>query len=80
MVCASIVVTLGVGSAMAQDKMAKATVVYDHALPNAPGKSIKGILVEYAPGAGSPAHIHPRSAFTYATVLEGAVRTTRPNA
>ncbi len=29
----------------------KVTVVYDQPLPNVPGKSIKGILVEYAPGA-----------------------------
>ena len=34
-------------------------LVYDHALPNVPGKSLKGVLVEYAPGGSSPAHIHP---------------------
>jgi quercetin dioxygenase-like cupin family protein len=50
------------------------TVVFDHALPNVPGKSMKGVLVEYGPGASSPAHTHPASAFIYATVLEGAVR------
>ena len=50
------------------------TVVFDHALPNVPGKSMKGVLVEYAPGASSPGHTHPDSAFIYATVLEGAVR------
>ena len=66
---------VGVRLATADEKEAKATIVYDHPLPNVPGKSIKGILVEYAPGAGSPSHIHPKSAFTYATVLEGAVRT-----
>ena len=43
-------------------------------LPNVPGKSIKGVLVEYAPGATSPAHTHPASAFIYATVLQGAIR------
>jgi quercetin dioxygenase-like cupin family protein len=32
------------------------------------------MLVEYGPGASSPAHTHPASAFIYATVLEGAVR------
>jgi quercetin dioxygenase-like cupin family protein len=52
----------------------KVTLVFDHALPNIPGKSIKGVLVEYAPGASSPAHTHPASAFIYATVLEGAIR------
>jgi quercetin dioxygenase-like cupin family protein len=30
--------------------------------------------VEYAPGGSSPAHIHPQSAFIYATVLKGAIR------
>jgi quercetin dioxygenase-like cupin family protein len=53
---------------------AKVTVVYDHVLPNVPGKSIKGILVEYDPGGSSPGHLHPKSAFIYATVLEGAIR------
>ena len=67
---------VGVGSGIADDKAAKATVVYDHVLPNVAGKSIKGILVEYGPGEASPAHIHPKSAFTYATVLAGAVRTS----
>ncbi|ELT49764.1 hypothetical protein D584_07608 [Brucella intermedia M86] len=51
----------------------KVTVVYDQPLPNVPGKSIKGILVEYAPGGSSPAHTHAKSAFIYATVLEGAI-------
>ncbi|MBT8766999.1 cupin domain-containing protein [Metapseudomonas boanensis] len=54
----------------------KVTVVFDRPLPNVPGKSMKGVLVEYAPGAASPAHMHPRSAFIYATVLEGAVRSS----
>ena len=50
------------------------TLVYQHELPNVPGKSIKGVLVEYGPGGYSPAHMHPKSAFIYATVLEGAIR------
>jgi quercetin dioxygenase-like cupin family protein len=74
-VCA-LIATVDVGSVVAADQGPKVTVVYDRALPNVPGKSMKGILVEYGPGEGSPAHIHPKSAFTYATVLEGAVRTS----
>jgi quercetin dioxygenase-like cupin family protein len=54
-------------------KNAKATLVYQHELPNVPGKSIKGVLVEYGPGGFSPGHLHPKSAFIYATVLEGAI-------
>ncbi|HLY58131.1 MAG TPA: cupin domain-containing protein [Stellaceae bacterium] len=57
-----------------QSKNAKVTVVYQHELPNVPGKSIKGVLVEYGPGGSSPAHMHAKSAFIYATVLEGAIR------
>jgi quercetin dioxygenase-like cupin family protein len=52
----------------------KVTLVFDRALPNVPGKSMKGVLVEYQPGGSSPAHTHPDSAFIYATVLEGAIR------
>ncbi|MGE3294088.1 MAG: cupin domain-containing protein [Geminicoccaceae bacterium] len=52
---------------------AKVTVVYDHEIPNLPGKSVRGVLVEYGPGGSSVAHTHPRSALIYATVLEGAI-------
>src|SRR5690349_18027057 len=52
----------------------KVTLVYEHTLPNVPGKSIKGVLVEYQPGGSSPAHTHAASAFIYATVLEGEIR------
>lgn len=53
---------------------AKVSVVFDQALPNVPGKSMRAVLVEYEPGAGSPSHRHPTSAFIYARVLEGAIR------
>jgi len=55
-------------------KNARVTLVYEHALPDVPGKSVKGVLVEYGPGGYSPAHTHPKSALIYATVLEGAVK------
>ena len=58
----------------ASDGQPKVTLVYDHVLPNVPGKSIRAVLVEYAPGGTSPAHVHPKSAFIYATVLDGAIR------
>jgi quercetin dioxygenase-like cupin family protein len=48
-------------------------IVYDQPLPNIPGKSMRGVLVEYAPGGTSSAHTHPNSAFIYATVLEGTI-------
>jgi quercetin dioxygenase-like cupin family protein len=49
----------------AGSKDAKVTLVYEHE---------KGVLVEYGPGGFSSAHTHPNSAFIYATVLEGAIR------
>jgi len=55
-------------------KNVKVTQVYQHALPGVPGKSIKGVIVDYGPGGSSPSHRHAKSAIIYATVLEGAVR------
>jgi quercetin dioxygenase-like cupin family protein len=74
--CTTVLLVGSVGAiqAHAADEKSKVTLVYDHVLPNVPGKSIRGVLVEYAPGGTSPAHIHPKSAFIYATVLEGAIR------
>ncbi len=37
-------------------------------------KASKGVLVEYGPGGFSEGHTHPNSAFIYATVLEGSIR------
>jgi quercetin dioxygenase-like cupin family protein len=74
---AAALATLAMTGALADDAAggaAKVTLVYDHVLPNVPGKSIRGVLVEYAPGGKSPAHTHANSAFIYATVLEGAIR------
>ena len=70
---ATLLATGALADDMSDDK-SKVTLVFDHTLPNAPGKSIKGVLVEYQPGGSSPAHTHPASAFIYATVLQGAIR------
>jgi quercetin dioxygenase-like cupin family protein len=75
--CSLLLATLPFGSVLAQTPPGqnnKVTVVFQHELPNVPGKSVKGILVEYGPGGFSEAHRHPNSAFIYATVLEGAIR------
>ena len=74
--CSLLVATLPFGSVRAdtpKSKNAKVTLVYQHELPNVPSKSIKGVLVEYGPGGYSPGHTHPKSAFIYATVLEGEI-------
>ena len=75
--CSVLDAALPLGSVLAdapKSQNAKVTLVYQHELPNVPGKSIKGVLVEYGPGGYSPGHTHPKSAFIYATVLEGAIR------
>jgi quercetin dioxygenase-like cupin family protein len=74
---ALLVATLPFGGILAdapKEKNARVTVVYQHELPNVPGKSIKAVLVEYGPGGYSPGHTHAKSAFIYATILEGAIR------
>jgi quercetin dioxygenase-like cupin family protein len=38
------------------------TLVYQHELPNVPGKSTRGVIVEYGPGGYSPGHTHAKSA------------------
>jgi quercetin dioxygenase-like cupin family protein len=43
-------------------------------IPNIPGKSLKVVEVKFAPGAVDVAHRHAASAFIYAQVLEGSVR------
>ena len=80
--CGVVFAALSVSAAAADDvstvlistEKSKVTLVFDRALPNVPGKSMKGVLVEYQPGGSNPAHTHPASAFIYATVLEGAIR------
>jgi quercetin dioxygenase-like cupin family protein len=76
-VCSLLLSTVPFGGVLAQapaDKAAQVTLVAEHELPNVPGKSLRAVLVEYRPGAGSPSHRHPASAFIYARVLEGAIR------
>jgi quercetin dioxygenase-like cupin family protein len=50
------------------------TVVADEPIANVPGKRLVSRLVEYPPGGGTAPHHHARSAFIYAYVLSGEVR------
>ncbi|HLG87984.1 MAG TPA: cupin domain-containing protein [Alphaproteobacteria bacterium] len=43
-------------------------------IPNIPGKSLISLEVDYPPGAKSVPHHHGKSAFIYAYVLSGAIR------
>lgn len=49
-------------------------VVADVPIPNVPGKRLVSRVIDYPPGQGTPSHRHARSAFIYAYVLSGEVR------
>lgn len=49
-------------------------LVFERAIPNIPGKSLIALEVTYPPGGKSPPHFHAKSAFIYAHVLSGAIR------
>ena len=50
------------------------TVAADEPIPNLPGKRLVSHIVDYPPGASSTAHHHASSAFVYAYVLSGEIR------
>ena len=66
-------IALGVSPGLAQN-VEQVKLVFEHAIPNTEGKSMVAVVVTYPPGAKSPAHHHARSAFIYARVLSGAIR------
>ncbi|MGO7611873.1 cupin domain-containing protein [Rhizobium ruizarguesonis] len=63
--------SFGIGHA---DGGEKVTPVFRHELPNSPGKSLVAFIVAYAPGGKSVAHHHAKSAFVYAQILTGSIR------
>ena len=50
------------------------TVAANAPIPNLPGKRLISLIVDYPPGESSAAHRHAGSAFIYAYVLSGAIR------
>lgn len=50
----------------------QARPVFSEKLPNVPGKTLTGVLVQYAPGGKSPSHAHAGSVYAY--VISGKVR------
>jgi quercetin dioxygenase-like cupin family protein len=63
----------GVSPGLAQN-LEQVKPVFEHIIPNAEGKRMVAVVVTYPPGGKSPAHRHARSAFIYAYVLSGAIR------
>ncbi|WP_407067716.1 cupin domain-containing protein [Mesorhizobium sp. CU2] len=51
-----------------------ATPIFEQSLPNVPGKKIVAVRVDYPPGAKSTPHTHAPSAFIFAYVLAGQIR------
>jgi quercetin dioxygenase-like cupin family protein len=66
-------IALGASPAIAQDQE-QVKVVFEHALPNVDGKRMVAVTVSYPPGSKSLPHHHAASAFIYAYVLSGAIR------
>ena len=66
-------IALGVSPGLAQN-VEQVKPVFEHVIPNVEGKSMVVVVVTYPPGGKSPAHHHARSAFIYAHVLSGAIR------
>ena len=66
-------IALGLPPGLAQNSE-EVKVVFEHAIPNIEGKRMVVQVVSYPPGAKSLPHHHSRSAFIYARVLSGAIR------
>ena len=66
-------IAIGVTPGLAQN-LEQVKPVFEHIIPNAQGKSMVAVIVSYLPGGKSPAHHHAQSAFIYAYVLSGAIR------
>jgi quercetin dioxygenase-like cupin family protein len=62
------------GSTHAEPLRETVTVAADVPIPNLPGKRLVSHVVDYPPGGGSAPHRHARSAFIYAYVLSGEIR------
>ena len=66
-------IVLAASAAVAQERE-QVRPVFEHALPNVQGKRMVAVVVTYPPGGKSLAHRHAASAFIYAYVLSGAIR------
>lgn len=60
-------------SAFAHGAGEKVTPNFNQPIPNIAGKSLVAVVVDYAPGAASPSHVHAKSAFIYGYVVSGAI-------
>jgi len=72
---AAVFTAIALGTAAADaEELEQVRSVFEHAIPNIAGKSLVALVVTYPPGGKSPSHRHAGSAFIYAHVLSGAIR------
>jgi len=50
------------------------TPAFSQPISNIPGKVMIAVKIDYSPGGASPSHRHPKSAFIFAYVLSGEIR------
>ena len=62
------------GPTLGAEPRERVTEIVNQAIPNWPGKRLITVQVDYPPGASSISHRHAPSAFIYAYVLSGTVR------
>jgi quercetin dioxygenase-like cupin family protein len=71
---AAALLALAVPGSAHDAKGEKVSQAFLEKIPNIPGKSLRAFVVDYAPGGTSPSHTHDKSAFIFAYVLEGEIR------
>ncbi len=70
--CAAVAIATAMPAAT-QDRGETVTPHFEQAISNIPGKSLKALFVDYAPGGASLPHVHAKSAFIFAYVLSGQI-------
>jgi quercetin dioxygenase-like cupin family protein len=74
-VACTVVAAIAVGTANGHaHELEQVKTVFEHAISNIAGKSLVALVVSYPPGGKSPSHRHAGSAFIYAHVLSGSIR------
>ena len=71
---ATVLIPRAAGTAGGSPPHEAVTLLAARAISNVPGKRLVSILVDYPPGASSGAHRHAASAYIYAYVLAGEIR------
>ena len=60
--------------ASTSDATVRETIIAEKQITNVPGKRLVSLIVDYPPGLKSPPHRHANSAFIFAYVVSGKIR------